>query len=105
MVRATKNSEVAETGGSTLRSAARFYDRYVSGWVPLAVKFSVLYAAWIGVAYYVGTTTPSSEIAQLAAIGYWFGWMFAVATLAGIVFVATTEVLDRFRLNRRKANY
>ncbi|WP_336037688.1 hypothetical protein [Halobacterium yunchengense] len=105
MVRATRNRDVGETGGSTVRSAAQFYDRYVSGWVPTAVRFAVLYAAWIGLTYYVGTTTPSEDVSQLAAVGYWFGWMFAVATLVGIVLVAASEVADRFRLNRRKANH
>lgn len=101
MASETRANEAAEPNRSTLASVARFFDRYVSGWVPLASKAAVFYAAWIAVTYYVGNTTPSEDVATLAGIAYWFGWLFAAATLVGIVVVALTEAADRARIARR----
>lgn len=107
MVKTTENHEVAESGahGHGLGDARAVVDRYVGEWFPIAWKVAVFYGVWISIAYYAMTTTVTPEASQIAAIGYWFGWLFLGGTLAVGIVIAVGGVVDRFRLAQHKRKY
>lgn len=101
MARVSENRTVGETG-TTSDGAWAVLDHHLGAWIPIAWKFAVFYAAWIGFAMLVRSQASTPEILQLAAILYWFGWLFAVVTVVIGVFVVATEWLDRHRLRSQR---
>lgn len=104
MVRNTKNSAVVR-GGHGLGRARDAVDRYVGTWFSLAWKLAAFYALWITLAYLGMTNFTMAEGRQIAAIAYWFGWMFAGFTLTAGLLVTLGTFLDRFRFVHRNRKY
>jgi uncharacterized membrane protein YcjF (UPF0283 family) len=101
MARVSENRAVGETGTAD-GGAWDVLDRHVGAWIPIAWKFAVLYAVWIGFAMLVRSQASAPEILQLAAILYWFGLLFALVTVVLGAFVVATEWLDRHRLRSQR---
>ena len=72
---------------------------------PAGVKLAVFYAVWIGLALAARSVLATPEALQLAAIAYWFGWLFAIVTVVAGAFVVVTSLLDQSRLTARQAKY
>ncbi|MGB9966019.1 hypothetical protein [Halobacterium hubeiense] len=102
MTRITGTRWVAEESVGSGKAFA-VVDRHVGAWLPLAWKLAALYAAWIGLALAARSVFVTPEVVQLAAVAYWFGWLFAVATAAGGAVVVLMTVLDQRRLAARQA--
>jgi|GEM_PF-1560015 len=105
MARITDTRGAAETERVGLQAAYAVVDRHVGTWLPLAAKLAVFYAAWLGLAVAVRSLTATPELLQFAAIAYWFGWLFVVATALAGAFVVLTSLLDQYRLTARRAKY
>lgn len=92
------NYPTTRTPAKTVRSyvARSFYAR-VRGWTPLVAKALAGLLAWTGLWYALFVTTATPQVAQLAAIGFWFGWLFVFATFVFLTGVLVTGVIRDVR--------
>jgi len=91
----TANYPTTRTPAKTVRSyVARSFFARVRSWTPVVSKALAGLLAWTGLWYALFVTTATPQVAQLAAIGFWFGWLFVAATL---VFVAGVLVTGAVR--------
>ncbi len=105
MTRITETRGVPEEEAVGLGKAYAVVDRHVGTWLPLTWKLAVFYVAWIGLALAARSVLATPEALQLAAIAYWFGWLFAIATAVAGAVVVLTSLLDQYRLTARQAKY
>lgn len=105
MEKPTENYGVTETDGYGLDDARAVLDRHLGSWVPVAWRVAVFYGVWITLAYVAMTNASSVEGAQIAAIGFWFGWLFLAATIALGVAVTVGGFVDRYKLSRNERKY
>lgn len=89
------NYPTTRTPAKTVRSyVARSFFARVRSWRPLVSKVLAGLLVWTGLWYTLFVTTGTPQVAQMAAIGYWFGWLFVFVTL---VFVAGVLVTGAVR--------
>lgn len=85
----TVNHPNARTPAPTVSAyVARSFVARVRSWVPLLSKALLLILAWTGAWYAIFQTTGTEQVAAIAAIGFWFGWLFVLAVfvfLAGVL--------------------
>jgi len=94
----TVNHPTTRTPAPTVRSyVARSFVSRVKSWTPLLGKVLGALVAWIAVWYAVFETTATDQVAQIAAIGFWFGWLFVLATLVFLAAVLATGVVRDVR--------
>lgn len=92
------NHPTARTPASTVRSyVARSFVARVRSWIPLLSRVLFGLLVWTGVWYAVYETTATTQVAAMAAIGFWFGWLFVFAVFVFLVFVLVTGVIKDAR--------
>jgi|AntRauMinimDraft_4_1070384.scaffolds.fasta_scaffold00095_7 hypothetical protein len=87
----TVNQPTARTPAPTVSSyVARSFAARVRSWVPTLSKALFGLLAWTGVWYAIYETTATAQVAAIAAIGFWFGWLFVSAVLVFFAFILLT---------------
>lgn len=82
----TVNHPTTRTPAPTVSSyVARSFVARIRSWAPLLSKTLVGLLAWIGAWYAIVETSSTPQVEAIAAIGFWFGWLFVVAL--GVFFV------------------
>lgn len=92
------NHPTTHTPAPTVSSyVARSFVARVRSWAPLLSKALLVILSWTGVWYAVFETTGTDQIAQIAAIGFWFGWLFVAAVFVFLAGVLLTGVVRDVR--------
>lgn len=92
------NYPTTRTPAKTVRSyVARSFFARVRSWRARIAKVLAGLLVWTGLWYALFVTTATPQVAQLAAIGYWFGWLFVFATLVFLGSVLVTGVVRDIR--------
>lgn len=93
MAKATSTeSRRPTTRGGYVIDATRYR---LAAWFPLAWKFAVAFGVWLLGAYAANTFTTSEAGAELSAIAFWFGILFAsVLVLFGVAMAVLGFVGD-----------
>jgi hypothetical protein len=87
----TVNHPTTRTPAPTVSSyVARSFVARLRSWVPLLSKALFGLLVWTGAWYAIYETTATSQIAAIAAIGFWFGWLFVFAVFVFFAFVLLT---------------
>ena len=94
----TGNQPTTRTPAPTVRSyVARSFVARVRSWIPLLSRALLALLVWIGVWYAIYETTATTQVQAMAAIGFWFGWLFVFAVFVFLVFVLLTGALKDVR--------
>jgi len=94
----TVNHPTTRTPASTVSAyVARSFVARTRAWAPLLSKALLVLLVWTGAWYAVYETTATSQVAAIAAVGFWFGWLFVAAALGFLAFVLVTGVVQDAR--------
>lgn len=92
------NHVTTRTPAPTVRAyVARSFVARVRSWTPLIARVLLGLLVWTGVWYVIHETAGADQVAAIAAIGFWFGWLFVFATFVFLVSVLLTGVLRDVR--------
>lgn len=92
MVKTVKHP-TTRTPAPTVRS---FVAR-VRSWTPQISKVLAALLAWTAAWFVLFDTTATAQVAQIAAIGFWFGWLFVFVTLVFFAGILATGVVRDVR--------
>jgi len=94
----TVNHPTTRTPAPTVRSyVTRSFTSRVRSWTPLLSRALLALLVWTAAWYAVYEVTATEQVAALAAIGFWFGWLFVFAVLAFFAFVLVTGAVKDVR--------
>jgi thiosulfate reductase cytochrome b subunit len=97
MVKTVKHP-TTRTPAPTVRSfVARSFVARVRSWTPQIAKVLAVLLSWVAAWYALFETTPTEQVAQIAAVGFWFGWLFVFVTLVFFAGVLVTGVIRDVR--------
>ncbi|SEV94404.1 hypothetical protein [Halobacterium jilantaiense] len=92
------NHPTTRTPAPTVRSyVARSFTARVRSWTPLVLRALLGLLLWTAAWYAIHEATATAQVAALAAIGFWFGWLFVFALFAFLAFVLVTGVVKDVR--------
>mgnify|MGYP006274394737 CR=1 FL=1 len=94
----TVNHPTTRTPAPTVSSfVARSFVARVRSWAPLLSRALLGILVWTGAWYAIVVTTGTEQVAAIAAIGFWFGWLFVAAVLVFLAGVLATGVVRDVR--------
>jgi hypothetical protein len=97
MVETANHPNARKPAPSVGSYVARSFVARVRSWAPLLTKATVGLLAWTGVWYAIVEVTATSQVAAIAAVGFWFGWLFILALAVFFVGVLVTGVVRDVR--------
>jgi TRAP-type C4-dicarboxylate transport system permease small subunit len=73
------------------------FSERVRTWTPLTAKLVAAFSVWILGSFALYETASILEVQQIAAIGFWFGWLAVAATFAFVVGTLVTGLVHDIR--------
>lgn len=97
MAKAATHSTPGETPDSTGSHVVRSFVSRLRSWYTIGWRLAVGFGVWILGAWALHGYTSVPEFAQMAAVAYWFGWLFAGVTALFLLGMLLTGVVYDLR--------